>query len=290
MARLLNAVTLAVGTEQIQNTAWIAPRFPRFLAVEVFSRQMDDTPSLRDHLIKHLQSATHTRQDYHLRYSPAKMPEKAKLNIDIPLTDVLTWLFPKDKQPSDKPIWIDAVHPEKKSLSPRQMEVWTKRLGVGLKKLGLQQNDVVMIHSTNHIFVPVVYLGVAGHGYIFSGCNPAYSASGTYRCRCPSSLKADRIHPEITYQINTTGAKVLLIDPTLLDVALEGASKANFPKDRIFLFSDDPCEPVKGLKDWHSILGSEEEAKSWRWRSMSSDEAINRTAVLNFSSGYVERL
>lgn len=105
-----------------------------------------------------------------------------------------------------------------------------------------------------------------------------------------SRLRADYVHSEITYQINTTGAKVLLIDPTLLDVALEGAAKANFPKDRIFLFNDDPCESVQGLKDWHSILGSEEEARNWRWRSMSSDEAVSRTAVLNFSSGYVERL
>lgn len=145
---------------------------------------MDDIPGLREHLAKHLQTDIHTRQDYHFHYSSAKMPEKAKLNIDIPLTDVLTWLFPKDKQASDTPIWIDAVHPEKKSLSPRQMELWTKRLGIGLKKLGLQQNDVVMIHSTNHIFVPVVYLGVAGHGYIFSGCNPAYSASGMDTRRC----------------------------------------------------------------------------------------------------------
>lgn len=198
-----------------------------------------------------------------------EMPERSKLQLDLKLTDVLSWLFPRRSQPSDKPIWIDAVDPNKKSLSPRQMEMWVKRLGIGLRNLGLKENDVVMIHSTNHIFVPVVYLGVAGHGYVFSGCNPAYNAS------------------EITYQIKTTGAKVLFVDPTLLDVAIEGAAKTALRSDHIFLFNDDVCEPMRGLKDWRSLLGSEEEAKSWRWRTMSSDEAIKRTAVLNFSSGYV---
>lgn len=105
------------------------------------------------------------------------MPEKSLFNIDIPLTDVLSYLFPEGTIPSDKPIWIDAERPEK-SLSPKQLLQWATRLGTGLKTYGLQQGDVVLVVSTNHIFIPMVYLAVAGHGYVFSGSNPAYGING----------------------------------------------------------------------------------------------------------------
>lgn len=106
------------------------------------------------------------------------MPHESPFNIPIAATDVLTWLFPQGASPSTIPIWIDAEDTVR-SLSPAQLLVWVKRLGIGLNRLGLKENDVVLILSTNHIFVPVVYLGIAGHGYIFSGCNPAYGVSGT---------------------------------------------------------------------------------------------------------------
>ena len=105
------------------------------------------------------------------------MPQKSPHQIDIPATDVLSYVFPKGRVPCEKPIWIDAEH-TKRSLSPAQLLQWVKRLGSGLDKLGLGQNEVVMMYSSNHIFVPVLYLGVAGSGRIFSGCNPAYGVDG----------------------------------------------------------------------------------------------------------------
>lgn len=106
------------------------------------------------------------------------MPQKSLFNIRIPQTDVLSWLYPEGSEPSDKPIWIDAERPEEHSLSPKQLLHWVKRLGVGLHNLGLKQNEVALVFSTNHIFVPVAYLGIAGHGHVFSGCNPAYGVDG----------------------------------------------------------------------------------------------------------------
>ena len=106
------------------------------------------------------------------------MPEKSRYSIEIPSKSILDWLFPEDQEASDVPIWIDAEDP-KRSLSPRQALQWSKKLGVGLQRLGLKENDVVLIYSTNHIFIPVVYFGSAGNGYIFSGCNPAYGVNGS---------------------------------------------------------------------------------------------------------------
>lgn len=120
------------------------------------------------------------------------MPEKSLFQVDIPSTDLLTWLFPPNSAPSDRPIWIDADNPDTRSLSPRQLLQWVKRLGYGLNRLHLQQNDVVMVFSTNHIFFPVAYLGIAGHGYVFSGCNPAYGVAGTVYRTVVAIIKSKR--------------------------------------------------------------------------------------------------
>ncbi|KAK5003756.1 hypothetical protein LTR28_009779, partial [Elasticomyces elasticus] len=165
------------------------------------------------------------------------------------------------------PIWIDADEPEKHSLSPKQLLGWVKRLGVGLDRLGLQQNEAVMMYSSNHIFVPAAYLGVAGSGRVFSGCNPAYG-----------------VH-ETVFQIQNTGARLILVEPAFIKTVLEAADKAGFPRERIFLFSDVECEPIEGVQDWRSMIGSVQASQNWQWRRMSPEESKTRTAVLNYSSG-----
>lgn len=194
------------------------------------------------------------------------MPQKSPFQIDIPATDVLSYVFPEGKEPSDKPIWIDA-NDTSNALSPKQLLGWVKRLGVGLDKLGIKQNEAVMMFSSNHIFVPVAYLGIAGSGRVFTGCNPAYGVN------------------ETTFQFENTGATLALVEPKFLDIVLKAADKAKFPRDRILLFDDKPSKPQQGLKDWSSILGSERESQSWQWHRMSAHESKTRTAVLNYSSG-----
>ena len=66
---------------------------------------------------------------------------------------------------------------------------------MGLDRLGLKENDVVMIHSSNHIFVPCAYLGIAGSGRIFSGCNPAYGVAGE-SLLCPVHMCATADYSE----------------------------------------------------------------------------------------------
>ena len=106
------------------------------------------------------------------------MPEKSFYRIDVPGIDILSWLFPQGHDASNQPLWIDAKQPNRFSLSPKQLLEWVKRMGFGLERLGLSQQDTILIHSMNHIFVPVAYLGATGNGYVFSGCNPAYGVDG----------------------------------------------------------------------------------------------------------------
>ncbi|PSN75322.1 4-coumarate-CoA ligase [Corynespora cassiicola Philippines] len=193
------------------------------------------------------------------------MPTHSPFQIEIPETDLLTYLFPPSEPVSDIPIWIDADDTSN-SLSPRQALEWIKRLGFGLQDLGLKKQDVVLVYTHNHIFVPVAYLGIAGSGFIFSGCNPAYGVD------------------ETAYQIENTECKAILVEPTLLPTLLSAASKSSFPQSHIFLFSDKPTPPTSTIRAWTSLLPST--TPSHRpLTPFTPTESRTTIAALNYSSG-----
>ena len=99
-------------------------------------------------------------------------------DIPIPEQDILTYLFGSGDDLPNDPLWIDAAD-ARKYLTLHTALQWIKRLAVGLEKLGVKKNEVVMLVSPNHIFVPIAYLGTVGAGRIFSGANPGYTADGT---------------------------------------------------------------------------------------------------------------
>ena len=90
---------------------------------------------------------------------------------------------------------------------------------------------------------------------------------------------------ETAFQLENTGAKLILVEPAFVDIVLQAADKVNFPHDRILLFSDEICTEQKGLRDWSRILASDEQANSWQWHRMTAEESKTRVAVLNYSSG-----
>jgi len=106
------------------------------------------------------------------------MPRSSKFpDLKIPKTNILDYLFPQDQEPSDTALWIDARDPSH-SLSPKQCLRLVRRLGFGLHRLGIEEGDVALILTPNHIYVPVAYLGMVGYGAIFSGMNPIYTVGG----------------------------------------------------------------------------------------------------------------
>lgn len=185
--------------------------------------------------------------------------------LDIPKSNILSYLYPANQTASDKPIWIDANDP-KNFLTPRQALCWVRRLGYGLDRLGVGKGEVVMIYTPNHIFVPVAYQGIVGSGRVFSGMNPAYTQS------------------EIEHQLENTRAKAILVHPSHVTMAVAAASRVGIPRGRIFQFSDYPCEPVDGIQDWRSVIGTEEEAKTWKWDDL-GDASTSVVATINYSSG-----
>jgi acyl-CoA synthetase (AMP-forming)/AMP-acid ligase II len=98
-------------------------------------------------------------------------------NIDIPSCNLLTHLFSAPDALTDQPVWIDCENPSN-SLSTRQAAQWAKRIGCGLQKHGLKKGDVVLLCTTNHIFVPVAFFGIVGSTCVFSGANPSFTPAG----------------------------------------------------------------------------------------------------------------
>ncbi|KAI1334531.1 4-coumarate-CoA ligase [Xylariaceae sp. FL0016] len=186
--------------------------------------------------------------------------------LSLPGSNVLSYLFPEKEEPSEEPLWLDAKD-DKRNLSPKQLLHWVRRLCLGLERLGLTREDVVMIYTPNHVFVPVAYLGVVGAGCCFSGANPAYTI------------------PEMVHQIQNTTTKLILPHPDYIETAIAAAAKADFPKSRIFQFSDEANALSHGIEDWRSFIGTESEGQSYRWPVLSPYESKNTVATINYSSG-----
>ncbi len=105
-------------------------------------------------------------------------------------------------------------------------------------------------------------------------------------CQIAHFVPAEKkFNAEVAYQLQNTDAKVLLVHPSLLDVALPAAQKAGLGRDRLFLFDQDTHQSFEGLKDFRSIMADAEDARSWQWERLDADRAKNTTAVLNYSSG-----
>ncbi|KAK7513946.1 4-coumarate-CoA ligase [Phyllosticta citriasiana] len=200
----------------------------------------------------------------------------------LPECNILDYLFPSKAAPplsssyeppvrpnidENEPIWLDAATPETQSLTAAQMQLWVKRFGYGLEKLGVKKGEVVLVYTPNHIYVPVSYMGTVGAGRVFSGANPTYRED------------------ELAYQLSNTSAQVLLVHPSLIETATVTATKVGLAKDRIFLFDDVRKEPINGIRDWRDMLGTPTEASSYQWATLSPEEARKTIATVNYSSG-----
>ncbi|QDS70190.1 hypothetical protein FKW77_006485 [Venturia effusa] len=186
--------------------------------------------------------------------------------VEIPRTDILSYLFPPGSAISEKPLWLESADPQN-SLSPRQALNWVKRLAIGLDRKGVKTQEVVMMLTPNHIYVPAAYLGIVGSRRIFSAANPIYTVS------------------ELSHQLRNTGAKVVLVHPTLLDVALQAAKTCGMSTDGIYQFSNRPNAVLHGVQDWRALLCSSEEAELHDWKPMTEQESATTVATINYSSG-----
>lgn len=198
---------------------------------------------------------------------------KSRWNIDIPEVTVPSYLFgDATKQLHTSPLILDARQPEF-FLTQTTYRLWCQRFAAGLKRFGLAEGDRILLFSPNSMFYPVVIVGAIMAGCIFTGANPTYTAR------------------ELAYQLEDSGAAIIISSEGSLATALEAAGLAGLSSHRVFAFDDGPAtaagqgKAVKSIKHWTSLVASEQEGSNYRWKTLSPQELRTTTCSLNYSSG-----
>ncbi|KAL5380277.1 hypothetical protein DPSP01_007852 [Paraphaeosphaeria sporulosa] len=137
----------------------------------------------------------------------------------------------------DKPLLIDASNPQH-SFSFSQLRTQVQQLIAGLKAIGIQRGDCVCVNAFNNISYHVLYLGVIGAGAIFTGVNPAYSEH------------------ELSHHISLVGAKLMIVEPPMLNKSMNAAASRGLSKSKILAFDvHDPVPQNVDVQSWSVLLG-----------------------------------
>lgn len=201
------------------------------------------------------------------------MPWKSRWTVDIPIASLSSYLFKSPDGPlPDRPILLDAAKPEYNH-SHHSYREWSKRFAAGLRKNGFQPGERLLLFSGNTLFFPVVIQGTVMAGGIFTGANPNYVAR------------------ELAYQLQDSGASILIVGEASLDVALEAIASINFSRDKLFVMGngyevfEDRAQSIRSIPHWTTLLAPSSEGDAFKWEEFSTRKDMNRTAVLNYSSG-----
>ena len=225
---------------------------------------------------------------------------QSRWQIKLPKVTLPTFLFGTPDGPlekADSPALIDADRPDTNYLTRNDYRLWAKRFAAGLQKAGVGDGDAVMLYrcvhckrcrvqtdtkwkrltiaSGNTLYFPVVLVGTIMAGAKFTGANPTYVAR------------------EVAYQLQNSEAKFLICSDVSLDTGLEAAESIGFPKERVLVFDNgyDTFEGkgrgLKGCKHWTSLVASVQEGEKFKWKELGTEEQLNRTICLNYSSGTV---
>lgn len=89
----------------------------------------------------------------------------------------------------------------------------------------------------------------------------------------------------MSFQMKNTGARVVLVHPTLLSTARQAAKAAGLSDSNLYLFSDTEHEPIDGIKDWRAMLGTPSEASRYQWPRLDGELSTKQIATVNYSSG-----
>nr|OQO31797.1 hypothetical protein B0A51_00699 [Rachicladosporium sp. CCFEE 5018] len=191
------------------------------------------------------------------------MPFLAKEHHPIPTKDLLSWTFDDQSYDQDDPIYIDALKPSN-NISSRQARKLIRQLVAGFHAAGLQQGDVVNIHSFNSIWYPIFLLGVVAAGRVFSGTNPAYTPY------------------ELSHALKISKARFVLVQPDLIDGVLKASRDVGLPEKNIVIFNPHGERSLPGYAQWSDLLQHGEQ--DWvRFDNLETTK--NTTAAMLFTSG-----
>ncbi|CAB4467643.1 unnamed protein product [Rhizophagus irregularis] len=139
---------------------------------------------------------------------------KSTTNIDIPVKGVYQALI---NEANEDATFIDGITGEKLTLDKLSSD--SKKLAAGLiDKAGFNRGDVLAIFSPNQVDYPTVIFGTIAAGGIVTFVDSKYTVD------------------EVAYQLKDSGAKYIVVFPSLLSKAIEAADAVNIPRSNIFLF------------------------------------------------------
>lgn len=137
----------------------------------------------------------------------------------------------------------------------------------------------MLLFSGNNIFFPAIFTGSIAAGGIFTGANPGLTAR------------------ELAQQLKDSGAKFLIANVLSIDVAIDAARVAGVSPRNVFAFDDglymdvdgnvvkwESKADVRGMRHWSDIV--EAGTEKFAWDELKTDGGYNRTAAINYSSGY----
>ncbi|KAG2032893.1 hypothetical protein BDR03DRAFT_903206 [Suillus americanus] len=138
-------------------------------------------------------------------------------------------------------------------------------------RYNIQEDDVVLIYSPNHIDYLVATWAAHRLGAAVSGANPLFTVD------------------ELVYQISTVKAAVIITHPDSLKVALSSAHAAGVSADRIVLFDVEDADAAQKLTVQALVSQGLASAPNFTERKLAPGEGKTKVAFLNFSSGTTGR-
>ncbi|KAG5716650.1 4-coumarate--CoA ligase-like 7 [Termitomyces sp. T112] len=132
---------------------------------------------------------------------------------------------------------------------------------------GIEDGDVVLIFSRNHVDYPVAIWAIHRLGAVVSGANPDFSSD------------------ELFYQLEQTNASLVIAHPDSIDTARSAVQRAKLSLDRLISFDTHQQLPNDSLKIGMLIEKGLNSLPAFVERQLKPGEAKTRLAFLNFSSG-----
>ncbi|OAX36146.1 acetyl-CoA synthetase-like protein [Rhizopogon vinicolor AM-OR11-026] len=138
-------------------------------------------------------------------------------------------------------------------------------------RYNIQEDDVVLIYSPNHVDYLVAVWAAHRLGAAMSGANPLYTVD------------------ELVYQINAVQAAVIFTHPDSLEVALSSAHAAGVSADRVILFDVEGADTKQKVTVQGLVTQGLASTPNFTERKLAPGEGKTKVAFLNFSSGTTGR-
>ncbi|KAF9434462.1 putative fatty-acid--CoA ligase FadD10 [Entomortierella beljakovae] len=162
------------------------------------------------------------------------------------------------------PLLIDALTHRVITFADWKRE--TRSWATGLQSLGFKRGDVVALFSFNQVDYSIALFGAVSMGGIATTVNSSYTAE------------------EVAYQLEDSGASVIVTHPELLQTAVKAAELTGIPKNKIFLFGD---SEVEGFKPYSSTFPPANTPENLLAEvvNLNGQPSADTTAIICYSSG-----